>query len=839
MGGPTVITLLLVLFSTLNKKQDPKTTHFLSTKSSLPSTPLRGAAEARRFDAVLVDVENVRGRSGFALSHAQVLDALRYWNNHDGEQQIDGSSSSSSCHGKLTLVVDHGHEASSYWIPDGAGYAVVFAGPHCKADDTLALELVPYLQQQPRVETILVVTADAELIQRCRRAASSASRIEIMSPDVLLSDFEKIMDMQHDGTVVANIEDCEEHDEDLEASDEPSGLVEEYELKLGGELLEIEAQLRRGPGMNNKRRKKLRVKGQNLWQKLKTLSPTMLDRVVDVLQNGRHCDSVLQLSSSERSTFLARWDKTQRMRRRKETTHDRIVLAEQLRLDLETKFSTASVFGTTEDETNMSCAKAYVYHKHRLAVSNVSSGTETITTLPVSPPAPACTLQSAPVPSQKVGPLRLVVISDTHGFENHLTESSDGKLPDGDVLLHLGDFAMDRHPDIMMERLRQFDAWLATAAAHIQTKIVLRGNHDCRTYDFSLSKATYVTQAKCLEIAGYKFAFVPYLAGGLRRKASLPKACDILVSHVPPHRILDRCLTGKHAGSKTLLKGAQAMTGGPPFLWLCGHIHESRGVVRHTVFCMNQETTIINAANANSGIASHLEYGPVVLRLGQEGVDLAATTKERRRLEICNMEGQYVFMNHKYPAFFRQQSVKQHISHRMLLAVDLGLRTGVSMFDDSGRLLRYEYFHFDSAEKLQEMAEILLKEWELEVNTRVNTVESGNMFKLTHIAIEGADPPLAEAWRRASNGLMALLFVKPEEWRGDLLTKEEMFSGESSKAASRRMAQQIIAEYGETNVQPCLDIQTDMAESLLLGLHVARRLGWVPLKDPAVTKQLV
>lgn len=881
MGAFTATTLLMFLFATLHNQQNSNpfrgntflrrlalpedalssfstttlalrssstTTSSSLSSSSPPRLILRALAQARRFDVVVVDVENVRGRSGFALSHAQLLDALQGWNtnNHDNNDDDVGS-----CHGQLVLVVDHGHAASRYWIPD-AGYAIVFAGPSCKADDTIALDVLPfYLQQQQQPQRkILVVTADAELMQRCRRtmptttaadaASRRASRVEIMSPDLLLSDLEKIMDAQASMSKDSNLGKDEEDDPDNkkdEAADVPSGLVNEYELKLGGELLEIEALLRPRSGLDNKRRKKLRDKGQKLWHKLQSWSPTMLERVVDVLKNGRHCESVLPLSRSEQTTFLARWDKTQRSRRRKETTQDRIVLAEQLRLELEEqcRHSDTTFMETAleENETEMPSAKAYVYHHNmRCLEAKVSSGNEQIGASSVR----SFTLQSAPESSPKQGPLRLVVISDTHGFERQLTEESNGKLPDGDVLLHLGDFAMDRQPDtIMMERLRLFDAWLATAAAHIPTKIVLRGNHDCRAYDFALSNATYVTQAKCLTMAGYKFAFVPYLAGGLRRKASLPKSCDVLVSHVPPHHILDRCGTGKYAGSKTLLKGAQAMTQGPPFLWLCGHIHESRGVVRNTVFCMNQETTIINAANANSGIASHIEYGPVVLQLGREGMDPLSRTKEMRRLEICEMDGQYVYMNQKCPSFFQERGEEQQ-SRQLLIAVDLGLRTGVSMFDDTGRLVRYENFHLDSVDHLRDTAKALLDEWELDMNRHANTLNNEQkMFKVTHVAIEGSDPPLADAWRQACNGQRSLLFVKPEEWRGDLLTKEEIISGESSKAASRRMAEQIVAEYGASNTKnDCRDFQTDMAESILLGLHVTRRLSWGPLKDPAV-----
>ena len=170
-----------------------------------------------------------------------------------------------------------------------------------------------------------------------------------MSPDLLLSDLEKIMDAYPSTDVDGGHGERDDSDED-EATDEPSGLVNEYELKLGGELLEIEALLRQRAGIDNKRRKKLREKGQKLWQKLHSLSPSMLDRVVDVLKNGRRCDSVLELSRSERIAFLARWDKAQRSRRRKETTQDRIVLAEQLRLELEEQSSGAVVWTAKENE---------------------------------------------------------------------------------------------------------------------------------------------------------------------------------------------------------------------------------------------------------------------------------------------------------------------------------------------------------------------------------------------------------------------------------------------------------------------------------------------------------
>jgi hypothetical protein len=410
-------------------------------------------------------------------------------------------------------------------------------------------------------------------------------------------------------------------------------------------------------------------------------------------------------------------------------------------------------------------------------------------------------------------------------------------------LLHLGDFAADCSVEepVLLDR---FDAWLA-GQPH-RTKIVLRGNHDPRFYDFPRSGASYLAQAAVRELGGYRFAFVPFLSGGLRRKKCLPKRCDVLVSHVPPRRMLDRCATGKCAGSDSLLKGARKMTAGPPALWLCGHIHESRGVLRGIELCgANKETTLVNAANANSGIASHIEYGPTVIQLGVGGMLTKGNTKLRNNVQIVNMDGQYVFMNQRLPAFFRSTSKSDGVT-RMLLAIDLGLRTGVSLFDESGVLLRFEGLHFDSTEVLEDAARDLLTRWELDANEHlVNVVEevgsreSGCQHKITHVAIEGEDPPLLQAWRNALADKYRLLCVKPEAWRADLLTAVERQSGESSKAASRVLAGHVIASNNSPVLHQKFDreeFQTDVAESILLGVHVLRRLGWGTLQDPAIAR---
>lgn len=58
-----------------------------------------------------------------------------------------------------------------------------------------------------------------------------------------------------------------------------------------------------------------------------------------------------------------------------------------------------------------------------------------------------------------------------------------------------------------------------------------------------------------------------------------------------------------------------------PRLWLCGHIHEGRGVLTHHFKPKNEQdddnssTMVINAANANSGRANRLVSGAVVVEI--------------------------------------------------------------------------------------------------------------------------------------------------------------------------------------------------------------------------------
>ncbi|KAL3823261.1 hypothetical protein ACHAXA_003409 [Cyclostephanos tholiformis] len=254
-------------------------------------------------------------------------------------------------------------------------------------------------------------------------------------------------------------------------------------------------------------------------------------------------------------------------------------------------------------------------------------------------------------------PLRLVIISDTHGFEGALSRfvdkpdcsglssetrtgvhCDDFLLPQADVLIHCGDFAASGSKKTQRAAARRLDDFLARQT-HIPEKIVVQGNHDPDSPAkvlFPNSKALYVRSSSTLSVNGVSFALQPYsrrlafrsIRKGLSSSMPFLSECDILVSHEPPKGILDLTYHGFSAGS-TYLRELVEHAEHKPRLWLCGHIHESRGVItkhfrpehRHVDEQEYASTMVINASNANSGKANRIVSGAVVVEIERRPSD--------------------------------------------------------------------------------------------------------------------------------------------------------------------------------------------------------------------------
>jgi len=273
-------------------------------------------------------------------------------------------------------------------------------------------------------------------------------------------------------------------------------------------------------------------------------------------------------------------------------------------------------------------------------------------------------------------PLRMVVISDTHGFEKTLlklpcptADSEEGDdaagvrpdypvLPPADVLIHCGDFASNGSRARQRESIRKLDAFLASQR-HIPEKIVVRGNHDPDTPGrvlFPKSKALYATSSKVLTVNGVKFALEPYSrkrafgypysvgGGGAGGRGPTIPGCDVLVTHEPPRHVLDLTYSGMRAGSAWLRKAVERSES-KPRCWLCGHIHEGRGAAKEMFVdgaatdgeAEGETTLVVNAANANYGKANRLVAGAVVVdverKVGAGAADAATATTAAMHLD--------------------------------------------------------------------------------------------------------------------------------------------------------------------------------------------------------------
>ncbi|MFO7577167.1 MAG: hypothetical protein R6W66_05515 [Pelovirga sp.] len=155
---------------------------------------------------------------------------------------------------------------------------------------------------------------------------------------------------------------------------------------------------------------------------------------------------------------------------------------------------------------------------------------------------------------------------------------------------------------------------------------------------------------------------------------------------------------------------------------------------------------------------------------------------------------------------------------QILLAVDVGLHTGLALFDDAARLLWYRSHHLADPQKLKRLVAKLLR----------------SPPRPTHIYLEGGGP-LADIWLRAadSSGLTPVQ-LQAQQWRQRLFHARQHSSGSIAKQQADRMARDVIAALGDKNPT---GLRHDTAEAVLLGLYALLDLGWLDSWPPTKEKK--
>jgi Icc-related predicted phosphoesterase len=203
---------------------------------------------------------------------------------------------------------------------------------------------------------------------------------------------------------------------------------------------------------------------------------------------------------------------------------------------------------------------------------------------------------------EEMGSIKIVIISDTHGYHEQAS------IPDGDILIHAGDLTKRG----ALNEVAQFNDFMGKLPH--PKKIVIAGNHD-----FSFEREPQKARAlmtnciyledKGITINGINFYGSPWQprffdwafnldrGPALRQKWELiPEFTDVLITHGPPTGYGDKTVRGDAAGCDDLLQVVRRIK---PRLHIFGHIHEGYGSFKEG------NTTFINASVCN------LQYSPI------------------------------------------------------------------------------------------------------------------------------------------------------------------------------------------------------------------------------------
>jgi len=145
---------------------------------------------------------------------------------------------------------------------------------------------------------------------------------------------------------------------------------------------------------------------------------------------------------------------------------------------------------------------------------------------------------------------------------------------------------------------------------------------------------------------------------------------------------------------------------------------------------------------------------------------------------------------------------------KTLLAVDLGLKTGLALYGADGRLIWYRSHNFGSTERLRRGAHGILKE----------------LPGVAALVVEGGGN-LAVVWEKeaAQRGILVRR-IGSEVWRELFLFPRERRSGPEAKKHAGEIARKIIDWSGAARPS---SLRHDAAEAILIGLWGVLQLGWL------------
>ena len=150
-----------------------------------------------------------------------------------------------------------------------------------------------------------------------------------------------------------------------------------------------------------------------------------------------------------------------------------------------------------------------------------------------------------------------------------------------------------------------------------------------------------------------------------------------------------------------------------------------------------------------------------------------------------------------------------------LLAIDLGLRTGLSLFGNDGRLRWYRSHNFGTPARLRRHVHTLL----------------GELPDLVRLVLEGGGP-LAAIWEHeAQRKSIEIRQISAEDWRRVLLYPRQQRNGPQAKHNAADLARRVIDWSGAPRPTR---LRHDAAEAILIGFWGVLDIGWLPALPDAI-----
>ncbi len=145
---------------------------------------------------------------------------------------------------------------------------------------------------------------------------------------------------------------------------------------------------------------------------------------------------------------------------------------------------------------------------------------------------------------------------------------------------------------------------------------------------------------------------------------------------------------------------------------------------------------------------------------------------------------------------FIQFKLTEHMG--MLLAVDLGIRTGFALYNTEGELLWYRSRNYGNKQRLRR-----------DIQNMFSQIPS-----LSHVILEGGGD-IARIWlKECRQRNISFKQIYAEEWRRDLFDPKEIRTGQQAKLKAIHLAREIISKCNGPNATSMLD---DAAEAILIG----------------------